>query len=253
MNTDILSPATVRELKALWKEVFCDTDEVIDAFFDTAYSPGRCRVLIREGELCSALYILDCTLKGEKIAYIYAAASAKAHRNRGYFKALLEDTHAFLKSAGYAGVLLVPAGKELFRFYERFGYEVCSYADELCAEASNESTPLKEVTPEEYVRLIGRYAGEEHVFFTLPAVKYLGRIEKLYAGDGFLFSARVCDGVLRVSEFFGDTSAAGHIVKALGCERGVFRLDGSAKPFAMYLSLKESKRVPRVSFTAALD
>ena len=36
-------------LKALWREVFGDTDEYIDAFFQNVYQPGMASVIEEDG------------------------------------------------------------------------------------------------------------------------------------------------------------------------------------------------------------
>ena len=57
-----------QQLKALWKEAFGDPDSWIDSFFAAAFSPERCRCVVKDGQTAAALYWLDCTCNGKKLA-----------------------------------------------------------------------------------------------------------------------------------------------------------------------------------------
>ena len=45
-----------KALKALWREVFGDTDEYIDAFFQNVYQPGMASVIEEDGTVVAAAY-----------------------------------------------------------------------------------------------------------------------------------------------------------------------------------------------------
>ena len=62
----------ISSLRRLWKEAFGDTDEFLDAFFSTGFSPDRCRSITMEGETAAAAYWLPCVCQGQPFAYIYA-------------------------------------------------------------------------------------------------------------------------------------------------------------------------------------
>ena len=47
----------VPSMRELWQEAFGDSNEALDSFFETAYSPDRCRVVTSGKNLLSALYI----------------------------------------------------------------------------------------------------------------------------------------------------------------------------------------------------
>ena len=114
--------ADISALRKIWKDSFGDPDDVLDAFFATGFSPERCRFIRQEGQIVSALYWFDCSLEGQKIAYLYALATDPAHRGKGLARQLLTETHDRLRDRGYAGALLVPGERELFQFYEKIGY-----------------------------------------------------------------------------------------------------------------------------------
>lgn len=83
MRPDHPHPALIPGLRKLWQEAFGDTEEYLDGFFRLAYSPENC-LCIGEGDIVhAALYWLDMTCRGERIAYIYAVATAKNRRGEG--------------------------------------------------------------------------------------------------------------------------------------------------------------------------
>ncbi len=141
-------------LRLLWQEAFGDSEEFLDTFFNTAFSPDRCRCVTINGQVIAALYWFNCTRKTDNtntltntpIAYIYAVATAEEYRGCGICHKLMENTHTHLAGLGYEGAILVPGDEGLFRLYENMGYHACAYINEFeCAAAniSDAGTPLQ--------------------------------------------------------------------------------------------------------------
>ena len=101
MNIDFPNPSQFPELKALWQEAFGDSTLFINSFFETAFSHKRCRCTTLESRIVSVLYWFDCSYDGGRVAYLYAVATAKAHRGNGFCRILMENTHMHLKKLGY--------------------------------------------------------------------------------------------------------------------------------------------------------
>ncbi len=132
------APDETPDLWALWQEAFGDTDAFLETFWATAYDPARCRYLKVDGRVAAALCWFDCECRGEKWAYVYGVATAKAHRGKGLSHRLLAETQEHLADRGYAGVLLVPGSESLFRFYEGQGYAACSWVrEDFCAASED--------------------------------------------------------------------------------------------------------------------
>ena len=112
-------PGEEAALRALFTEAFGDED-FTDLFFGRGYSRSRC-LGAYDGELLAALHWFDCTLIGEKAAYVYGIAAFQAQRGRGIGSELIRGALEKLQELGYRQILLVPAGESLFRYYERFG------------------------------------------------------------------------------------------------------------------------------------
>lgn len=222
----------ITDLKKLWKQAFGDADSFIDTFFSVAYSPDRSAHLTENGHLAAMLYWFDCDFQGRKIAYLYAVATDKAYQNRGLCRRLMETTHARLKAQGYAGAILVPGSKALFRLYEKLGYRTCGYVTNITCSAGT-PIPLRPITAEEYAVLRRQYLPSGGVIQEDAALALLTATAKLYAGEGFVLAATSEDSTSHVHELLGKADPAG-ITAALGAADGIFRTPGTDTPFAMY-------------------
>ncbi len=253
MTIDAPSRTHLPALRALWQEAFGDSDEFLNIFEKTAFSADRCRCLFIEGVLVAALYWFDCSCRGERIAYLYAIATAKAYRGRGFCSALMENTHIHLWKLGYEGSILVPGTKELFEFYKKSGYRVCSYVRELECKASCESLTLRQIDACEYGKLRRELLSEGDVVQENENLRFLQAQAELYTGEGFLLAARRDRETLFGIELLGDIKKAPNITRSLGCTQGRFRAPGADIPFAMYLPLGERMLTPPTYFGLAFD
>ena len=242
----------IAKLQTLWQEAFQETDAILDAFFLNGFSPDRHHAIYEGDTPVSALYWFDCEFKGRKIAYIYAVATLKAHQGKGLATKLMHQTHEILKSKGYDGAILVPAGKNLFAFYEKLGYRTATGVERLTCEAGGEPVALKEIPAEEYARLRRGFLPEGGVIQEGASLSFLSGFCKFYAGEGFVLSADLEDGFLRVQEFLGDPTLAPGILTALKAEKGRFRMPGTAQNFGLFLPLQADCPVPSY-FGLALD
>ncbi len=106
-------------LRRLWQQAFGDGDAYLDAFFSTGFSPERC---LFAGDAQAACYWLDCSCRGQKIAYLYAVATAEDRRGQGLCRALMSRVKEVLREQGYAGILLVPGSEALRAMYRKLGF-----------------------------------------------------------------------------------------------------------------------------------
>ena len=230
MNTD--------GLKKLWKTVFGDPDSFIDAFFDIAFSPDRCRFTEENGEIICALYWLDCKYPGGNLAYIYAVATHPKHRGNGLASRLLEDTHIHLKNSGYAGAVLKPA-EGLFPFYARLGYVTNGYIRHFSAEASNSPTALKELSATEYGVLRQSYLPENGISQEGVTLDFLQTFAKFYAANDALFCVSRNEPI--VFEYLGNPNSAPDILAALRIKSAEISTAGNEIPFTMFRPLNCTK------------
>ena len=255
MNIEVGAPrqGDTKALRALWKEAFGDSDDFLDLFERTAYSSDRARALFCDGELSAALYWFDCECEGEKIAYLYAIATAKSQRGRGLCRALMEDTHAHLQELGYAAAILVPSEASLFGFYEKLGYKVATNVTEFSCHAADEPIELVRIGAEEYAMLRREMLPIGGIVQEKENLTYLAAQAELYRGENFLLAARSEEQRVVGIELLGDTNAAPRIVNALGKEQGSFRTVGSNRDFSMITPLNTKKEPIPTYFGLAFD
>ncbi len=251
MTVDKPDKSQIEKLRLIWREAFGDTDEFLDTFFETAFSPERCACIIKDGDVLASLYWFDCLCRGEKTAYIYAVATAKAYRNKGLCTKLMEYTHKKLADCGYKCVVLVPGEKSLFEFYEKIGYKTFGYIDEKEYRAGDGTIPIERIDKNEYAKARKKLLPEGGIVQERENLDFLMTQAELYKGDGFVLASRWEKNSLYGIEFLGDTNIIPHILNTLGCDCGVIRMPGSSREFAMYYPLNEG--IIPVYFGLAFD
>lgn len=244
MKIDFPVPQQYEQLMQLWQEAFGDTEEFVDGFFCTAFSPARCRCVTIDGKVVAALYWMDVTYEGQRFAYLYAVAVAEKHRGKGLCAALMADTHAHLTLRGYDGVLLVPQEEGLRQMYEKMGYRNATSVDEFPAQAGDTPVTLQRIDREEYARLRKALLPAGSAVEEEESIAFLETMAFFYRGENLLLAAHAENGKLWCPEFLGAPSAAPGVLAALRCGEGHFRTGGNTFPFAMFLPLEEDVRIP---------
>lgn len=244
---NIISPHSrhIPQLRCLWKEAFGDTEEFLDKFFDTAFSPDRCFCITLDNTIAATLYWFRCEYLGKPVAYIYAVATAKKYQGHGLCHKLMAHTHAHLETLGYNGAILVPGNQGLFDFYDNMGYKtscfhrkteylvsedsLLSQGDLLSQDLSSSRSDFSPtpVSKEKYTALRRGFLPEGSVIQERENLDFLETQCTFYEGKNFIFAAHIkksVDGTcaLNVIEFLGNTAVMPEILPALGCKKGVF-------------------------------
>ena len=256
MTIEKPADSQMSQLWDLWREAFGDSGEFLEAFFETAYSPERCRCATEDGKVAAAVYWFDCSVRGRKVAYIYALATHMEYRGRGIAHRLMDEVHRALAQQGYEGVVLVPGAAGLYDFYETMGYTGCSPMIEFVCTGAAEEVQLRKVTPEEYAqqrREVLSLLEPDAVIQEGENMAFLATQAELYIGQNFLLAAHGDGDTLVGMELLGDPQTAPGIVRALGYTKGTFRTRGQGKPFAMYRSLGSSTLSAPTYFGLAFD
>ena len=240
-------------LRALWKEAFGDTDEFLDGFFEYGFSPDRCRCIVKDGAVLSALYWFEGTVENQRFAYLYAVATAKAARGQGLFSALLQDVKGLLAAEGYDGILLHPADEGLARMYEKFGFSACASVDvrRIGAVEASPAAAIGEIGAESYMALRKKYLPHGAVLQEGDWLPFLNSQYRFFGGD-FLAAGQIYEGKFYAQEFLGNADCMAPLLCALGVEEGIFRTVGESTPFVWYLPLTE-RCTPPTYFAMALD
>lgn len=242
MNIKTPDAGTIPELKKLWQQAFGDTPAFIDGFFATGFSPDRCRCVTREDRLIAALYWFDCTLNGEKWAYLYAVATEESCRGQGICAALLRDTHRHLQENGYAGAVLTPANAHLWDYYGKFGYSTFGGVVTETVLPS-EASSVAEITPGEYTLLRAAYL-PENALDQRSVYGYYATWGGFYRCEYGCFAAAWDEETLYVQEFLGDEDCLPGVLAALGAKKGVLRRPGGSEPCGMYLKFRQNADTP---------
>ena len=237
-------PRNTSQLRDLWKQAFGDTDAFLDCFFETAYSPNRCRCVYQGDTLAAMLYWFDCTWEGKKLAYLYAVATDDRFRGQGFCRALMENTHRHLASLGYYGCVLVPRTADLFAMYGKLGYRTFCYVNQFSCKAEPSPVTLRPVTAQEYMALRRDMLPENAVTQEGATIDLLASYAGLYAGDGLLLAGYTENGIFTACELLSDPAVAPGILAALGVPQGKFRTPVGQTPFAMYHALAGDPALP---------
>lgn len=236
--------AHIPQLLKLWKEVFGEYDGFWELFLDTAFSPDHCLCITEDDRIMAGLYWFDCSCGNDKIAYIYAVITDPQHRGKGLCRKLMDNVHALLKTRGYDSVMLVPADEDLRKMYRKMGYEDCTAISRLSCSAGDAAAEIRNVGTEEYALLRRKLLPEKAVLQEGVQLSFLAAQAQLFAGEDFLLAAYLEEDTLHGVELLGNTAAVPGILRALGCEKGVFQIPGQEKPFAMIHKLHENTLTP---------
>lgn len=244
MKIDHPTDSQIPQLLQMWKGAFGDHGGFWEMFLRTAFVPENCRCICRDGQLRAALYWFDVDCGGQKMAYLYAVVTHPEYRGKGLCRRLIEDTHAYLAEKGYSASLLVPETEGLRRMYREMGYEDCTAISELSCAAGGEAVSLRAIGPGEYAALRRKFLPQGGVIQEGKNLDLLAADARFYIGETFLMAAYMEGKNLHAMELLGDPHAAPGILAALNCPRGVFRIPGEEKPFAMFHPLTANAQKP---------
>ena len=228
MTIELRHPHSGEEIKLreLFTEAFGDEDFTA-LFFAKGYSPERCLGAF-DGELLAALHWFDCTLMGEKAAYIYGIAAFQAQRGRGIGSELIRFAIPYLQSRGYAVITLVPAEPSLVDYYERFGFRTVSTIGWELIRAG-QPIPLRPLSVAEYAAHRRKYLPANGIVQEGACLDVLAGFAELYATDHAVAAVSESS----ILELLGDHADAPGIFAALGRPGGTVRYPGDRRPFAM--------------------
>lgn len=114
------------QLKSLWNQSFHDPLNYVDFIYREVSRPADTFVYDIGGELASMMILIPTVFvfkdKGVKTMYIYGAATAQRHRQRGIMTAMLRHAEEYARDLDFALSIIVPGDKYLFDYYRRRGY-----------------------------------------------------------------------------------------------------------------------------------
>ena len=229
------------ELKDLWQAVFGDDRSYIEQWFLAFYRPELTVIREYKNSLAAMAFVLPLgTLNGSPCASLYAVASTPELRGLGLGKAVTSDAARLAESAGFSHVLLRPADRDLFGFYEKLGFFAAFPVAETVIRLSLPSFQASPCSPERYLEIRDTLLDDRSA--VRPSLRLLSFFSsaggRLYADDGFcaavenegnraVFKELVTDGRSLTTEFLSSMSsgAAAAAVRQPASDGGI--------PFAM--------------------
>lgn len=117
----------LEECRSLYREAFGDEDtEFEKALFDNCFK--YCKFIKENEKIVSMLFLLPTVLKTKAHSldckYIYAAATLKEYRGKGYMSRLIKEFQTDIP------LFLKPANDGLIKYYEKLGFKT------ICAKKS---------------------------------------------------------------------------------------------------------------------
>lgn len=167
----IAEKSDMLQIASLWGEAFGDSRESVEEFFRT-FPNCLSYVAEEDGEVLAMVHGLPQILSPHtQTAYLYAVATANAHRGKGLCRRLMEFAEKDLQNRGYAACVLTPGEGSLFGFYEKIGYETAFF---------RHRTPFSGGSPislEEYLRRRETLVPVAHMVYDKTTLAYA---QKLY-------------------------------------------------------------------------
>jgi len=168
----------IPEMIDLWIEAFGDTREYVEFYFENRFLEENTMVYLIEGHPVSMISLLPAAMwlseqKQSPVRYVYAVATLKKYRGRGYAQKLIETA----KEWYHVPLILEPVSQELSQYYEKMGFEEFFYIAEadLKTEGIKQSQKhlLMTITPEEYKQIRDKKFGMAgYIEWNEAAVRY---------------------------------------------------------------------------------
>ena len=133
-KTGYPSPRDKYEVAELWSDVFHDSPEYIELFFNRVYKPENTLVIKRDGFIVSALQMIPYQLKIKKriisVAYVCGVGTHPWERGKGLMRFLMRKAISEMEYRGYEIAIVIPSEPSLFDYYRKFKFrhpiDVCT-------------------------------------------------------------------------------------------------------------------------------
>lgn len=207
-------------LKQIWTETFQDPPELVERFF-AFYPPEQSAWLVQDcGRIVSTAYLLTGNRfvagnQSAAAAYVYAVATPKEHRGKGYGSMLMRH---FAQTSQNDGSILYtrPASRELFRWYEQSMHtKPAGFSREETIRASGEPCvkPVKQMNGTAYGEMRERALAEtphlvlSNPFLQLQEVFLNAENGGFYAVENCCCACEYAEGEIFIKELLGPAEA----------------------------------------------
>lgn len=166
----IIMPKFIREQAInLYLTTFAEeTKETAESLFNKFFLHNTL-LKLQDKKIVSMLFAIDSAIGKTEAAYIYGAATDKAHRNKGYMKELIDYA-----AKNYDALYLKPASSELFEFYSKLGFVTNFYKNEIKGTAKSNNVNTQKIdNVVDFVRVRNALSPEISVSLCDTALEYI--------------------------------------------------------------------------------
>ena len=201
MEMRLAETGDLNRLKEIWKLCFGDEDQYIETYFNNRDWKAETAVLLKGDQIVSMLAMIPADLvqsngSRRKSAMIYAVATHPDEQKKGLADDLMRFSNQFLASHGVLETFLVPAGAQLFRFYEKRGYgeafyhrqrEISGVEARALEVPDRLSLTLSPAEPEAYNAARRRFLTDSsYIDYRVEEIRHQKRIAVQSGGDIYL-------------------------------------------------------------------
>lgn len=129
--------------REIYHEAFAEESDFENKFFKVC--KDHCKRLKVNGETVAIAFTLPCKIGERDALYLFALATDKKHRKKGYMAKLIEE----IKAENDCVLILRPASEELIQYYKKFGFRAFT--------ASNEEKEPEVIPLEGFARIADEY------------------------------------------------------------------------------------------------
>lgn len=113
----------------LWQSCFGDGEDYVYPFLDRFMKEDNVCVCEADGKIVSAVYALDCEIKGHKAIYFYAVATDESYRKQGLARKEMEFLIDYKTQHGAEIFLLTPSNEKNRSYYKKLGFSDFFYCE----------------------------------------------------------------------------------------------------------------------------
>lgn len=125
---------TKNEIKRLWSENFNDRPNWIELYFNRVFNPDNALILRRHEEPVSCMQLIPYGFNYQgavlKASYVAGACTGKKYRKAGNMTKLMGEALEFSYERGDDVMILIPADRPLYFYYDKFDFATVFYIKE---------------------------------------------------------------------------------------------------------------------------
>jgi len=164
----------------LWQEAFGEAEKEILPFLE--FINKNMLLMEENGKIISMLSLLKVKIGDINGRYVYAVATDKRFRGRGYASELLQYAKQLIKENNEEFLVILPQSESLYDFYAKSGFTPLHCAKRISRRIGSASgLKVEKLTSESYFELKKTYfSGEKYVEWDIKTLDFM---KKVYRGE----------------------------------------------------------------------